>query len=352
MSKSQQPREWPWLVVALVCVVGSPLAAYVARASKGPKVVVFFGVQLVVQALAFSISRTPKRVKELLGAWLLIISFVFILSAPILQVVVPHVLAAQSPATMSLARIWCFTLAFSLYGDVFSGVMLGDSRYLLFNVVRFLPVGISCALYIGLAVAGKLTLFSALIALAVGSVISLLVGSSAVLIRHRPVWPRQGIAGSTFWYGLRSHGNSIGTIANARLDLLILPAFLASDTVGLYSVASNVSWIVVAIAGAISYIVLPQATRLGSHGAKTVFSALRWTFITAATLALVIALAARPVIDYAYGSAFDGLVIPLLVMLPGSLCSAPSFFVLAVFVSLPPPGPPAGPRQRQRRVVG
>ena len=93
-----------------------------------------------------------------------------------------------------------------------------------------------------------------------------------------------------------------------------------------------------AIAGAISYIVLPQATRLGSHGAKTVFSALRWTFITAATLALVIALAARPVIDYAYGAAFDGSVIPLLVMLPGSVCYAAAYVVWAGLGSLNRPG--------------
>ena len=44
----------------------------------------------------------------------------------------------------------------------------------------------------------------------------------------------------TLWYGVRGQGVSSRANVNARLDLVMLPAFVAATSVGLYSVATNV----------------------------------------------------------------------------------------------------------------
>jgi hypothetical protein len=55
-----QQREWPWLVLAVACVVGSPVAAYAAQQSTGSTVALFFGIQLVLTGLAFLIPQARQ----------------------------------------------------------------------------------------------------------------------------------------------------------------------------------------------------------------------------------------------------------------------------------------------------
>jgi transcriptional regulator with GAF, ATPase, and Fis domain len=55
-----QQREWPWLVLAVACVVGSPVAAYAAQQSTGSTVALFFGIQLMLTGLAFLIPQARQ----------------------------------------------------------------------------------------------------------------------------------------------------------------------------------------------------------------------------------------------------------------------------------------------------
>lgn len=53
-------RDWPWLALALLCVVASPAAAYAAQRADGWRVALLFGIQLVVTGLAFLIPQVRQ----------------------------------------------------------------------------------------------------------------------------------------------------------------------------------------------------------------------------------------------------------------------------------------------------
>lgn len=59
-ATERREREWPWLVVAAVCVIGSPGAAYWAQESEGSRKWLFFTIQLVLTGLAFLIPQARQ----------------------------------------------------------------------------------------------------------------------------------------------------------------------------------------------------------------------------------------------------------------------------------------------------
>jgi len=103
---------------------------------------------------------------------------------------------------------------------------------------------------------------------------------------------------------------------------MIIPAFLGASSVGLYSVATNVSWAVVSISAAIAAIVLPAAARNVEEGVSVVVRSLQATFLVAALLALVIGLVGGFALRLLYGGAFEEGLAPLRLLLPGSVCYA------------------------------
>lgn len=290
------------------------------------------------QTLSYWLAGHAKRGSGLLYAWLIVMTGVIATSVVGLQPIVPHLLAEQSLATIRIAQIWTLTLGIALYGEVFNGMLLGDQRYLLFNGIRLLPLTISAFMYAVFAIEGQLTLVNALGAIACGGALAVVAGAFLVIRRHPLSAPDWSEARSSIWYGLRVHSNMIGGIANARLDLLILPAFLASGSVGLYSVASNVSWIVVAVAAATSSLVLPQAVRSGIQGPRVVSAAFRMTALVAIALAVFIAMSAAMILHALYGSRFAPSLTPLLLMLPGSVFYACAYVLWAGLGSLHRPG--------------
>jgi O-antigen/teichoic acid export membrane protein len=139
------------------------------------------------------------------------------------------------------------------------------------------------------------------------------------------------LAKRTLWYGLRAHGASVSGYLNARLDLLIMPAFLSATSVGLYSVATNVSWIVFVVPGSVAAVLLPVATRRKESGAApaTVLRSMWSTLAVAAAFALVIGLVAGFGVRLVYGNEFRGSVEALRILLPGCVFYAAAFCLIS-----------------------
>lgn len=100
--------------------------------------------------------------------------------------------------------------------------------------------------------------------------------------------------------------------------MLVLPAFVASAQIGLYSVAVSAASILVALFGGLSPIVFAVATRRGSEtGMAVVERTLRIILAGAAVVGLGLALVAPILVELLYGAAFLGSVAPLRMLLPG-----------------------------------
>lgn len=298
---------------ALIAIVASPgVAAWI------------FGMG-AMDANSYWRAKHPEHGPSLISTWLIFLVPLGLIATVALELTLPVLVKAQTPHVLSLARLWAPTVILAILMQILNGNLLGAHDYRAFNLSRYLPLAVIAVLYLVLYAVGEFTVTTALLANLAGS----LVNATAVLVRiikmHQGFGkPRRAIGRPTFVYGLKAHGSNLGMMVSARLDLLIMPAFLPAASVGLYSVGTNVSWIVLATAGAIAPLVLPAAARtdLETNSHRVVLTGLLMTFAVAVPLAIIICVVAGPAIRIIYGSAFLPSVAALRLLLPGCVMLA------------------------------
>lgn len=275
------------------------------------------------QAASFHLARHPTDGARIIGTWLLLLAPFAVLGVAASIAVLPIALGAQRDAVVILGQLFATTLILALAMELLQGVILGDHRFLQWNLLRFAqPTGVA-VIYAVLLVLDALTVTSALVANGGMVALILVVSGAGLLRRHgRPRVDRR-LARSTFSYGFRVHGSNVAGTVNARLDLAIIPAFLGAASVGLYSVATNVAAIVGTLAGSIVALVLPAAARRADRGPATVVASMYIAFGIGALGALVIGALAEPTLRLLYGAEFEAASGPLRVLLVGYVLLMP-----------------------------
>jgi O-antigen/teichoic acid export membrane protein len=313
------------LTLATNLVTGVLVARALGASGRGQLTAVLTATQMVGWTFAFGCSEATAyrearhgRDDGVVSAWLVLSVPAGLLAVLVGEALLPVLLHAQTSETLHLAQLFMLSAFFVPLGLLSVGLLLGARRFLLYNLFGlFQPAAVAFA-YV---VLWRLDLLTAAVALVANVVVSLTVGAPLAVVTlrgriTRPAWTR---AWPNIWYGARVHGTNLGGMMNARLDLLIIPAFLTASSVGLYSVATNVSWVVVTIATAIATIVLPEAARDPQRGVTTVVRSLQATLGVALALAVGIAAVADVALRVLYGASFAAAHEALLLLLPGSV---------------------------------
>jgi O-antigen/teichoic acid export membrane protein len=319
------------VIAALVLVVGLLTGVIVARTlgpeGRGALTAVLTAPQLLGwlfamgcgKAVTFDLSRDAALGARLLATWLVIFVPVGAFAVTI---------GAQSHETLDLARLYMPTIVLVLLSDLVLGILLGDQDFLYFNVLSFAqPAGVA-AVYVLLWQSGHFTVASAVATQAVMSVVVLVAAMSHVVRRHGLAWPDFDLGRRTFWYALRTHGEIISGTVTQRLDLLIIPAFLTASSVGFYAIATSISWIIVNVCGPLALIVMPAAAHRGESGRNVVIKSLHATLIIGILLGSGLFLFADLGVRLVYGEEFSESVLPLLILLPGTVLYAAAFILL------------------------
>jgi O-antigen/teichoic acid export membrane protein len=269
------------------------------------------------QAIAFRQAQHPKEGAVLLATWSVIMSPLAILTTAGAIGIIPTLFAAQSHTTVVMAELFALTIGLSMVLDMLCGFILGDHHFILYNAVRSIQLGGVTLIYVSLALLNVLTVRSALVAN--GFVAILLCGGSIIwaLRTYGISKPNRWLARETYWYGFRVHPTNLSGLINARLDIAIMPAFLAAASIGLYSVATTIAAIVGTVAGTLVFLVLPAAARRKHDGARVTLGAAYATLAIGGGVALLIAAVAGPGIRIVFGPSFDKATGPLLILLPG-----------------------------------
>ena len=111
-------------------------------------------------------------------------------------------------------------------------------------------------------------------------------------------------------------------MVNARLDLLIIPAFLGATSIGLYSVATNTTSVIATLTGTIALFVLPVAARRRKHSARTVIRTLQAVLLIGVAIALPLGVLAAVALEFVYGSEFGAAATSMRILLPGAVLDA------------------------------
>jgi O-antigen/teichoic acid export membrane protein len=255
----------------------------------------------------------------LLTTWLLLFIPLGIAGVVVGEIALPHLLAAQSSHTLLLARIVVLTLVFTFVADLMYGVMGGDQDFVFFYLIQTAQPVLVTISYVVLWRCGALTVTTAVASNAATSILITAVLCVRIVGRHGLAAPSLAVTRRTLWYGIRAHSMSTANVINTRLDLLIIPAFIAASSVGLYSIATNISWIVVTASGGVAGMAFPRAAARGLDGRDTVLKSLYATLLIASVIALLLAAVTTSAVPIIYGSAFVGSLGPLRILLIGAV---------------------------------
>jgi O-antigen/teichoic acid export membrane protein len=273
------------------------------------------------EAISFRQSRHPEEARRLLSSWLAVTVPISVISIIGTVLLLPTLFAAQTEEAIELSQIYMLTIPLILLQGVFWGVLLGDEDFNFYNLTRFVPPAIAALSYAGLLLIDDFDVEMALIANAVANLATVLLLAWRTLRRYPLTGVDVPLLRSSMWYGLKAHGGSIGSIVNTRLDLVIIPAFLSAASVGLYSVATNVSSILPVLTGTVALMLLPVAARQ-QGSARTVILTLQVTIGISLAIALPLAALAPFALKLVYGGGFEEAALPLRLLLPGAVAQA------------------------------
>jgi O-antigen/teichoic acid export membrane protein len=279
------------------------------------------------QATAYHQARHPGDAASLFGTWLVLLVPLSLIALAVGEVVLPWMLAAQSPHVLMLARLFMLTVIANMFGEAIFGMLLGDHEFLFYNSIRLAQPIVTVVAYLALWRLGEFNLTSVLLTIGIVILLVNLAGAVRAVRRFGVGAPSAPLARTSLWYGVRSHGTRISDIVTLRLDLAMLPAFVLPAGLGLYAIATTVSGVITTIAEALAALVLPVAARRAGRGPDAVVAMVQATFLVALTLAVLIAGIAQPGVRLVYGDDFVGAVPMIWLLLPGTVLYA----VAAIF---------------------
>ncbi|MEM9038293.1 MAG: O-antigen ligase family protein [Actinomycetota bacterium] len=268
-------------------------------------------------------AKSPERGRDVLAVSVVSIFVTSALGIAVAELLIPLGFSAQSDEVVRYAQI--FMLWVIPYSACYSFTTLFGARQ------RFVPVTLmrvgQPALYavglVGVWIADAATVLSVLVLQVVSFVVPAVIGFASLARESGVGRVDRGVVKRGFSYGVRAFGSTFGFLANSRLDLMILPAVVLTDQIGLYVVAVSAGSMIVGLFGSLRVVVFPAAARLGGAEAVAVSQrALRVVFLASAATALVLAAAAGFLVELLYGADFSGAVTPLRFLLPGIVCWA------------------------------
>jgi O-antigen/teichoic acid export membrane protein len=276
----------------------------------------------VAQSLSYFIARRPQDGSRLFTTWVLMLIPLAAVAIGVCQLLLPTIFANDDQA-IEIGRWFLFAIALAMALELNYGLLLGAQDFVVYNALRFAQPMLIAVTYVVLWRLDRLTLNSALIVagpLWPGVVLLVGLARSVARIGVGALDLRLGL--STLWYGVRGQGSTIASNVTARLDVAMLPAFVTTASVGLYSIATNVSLIVYQLSNTFAGIVLPAAAGDPRRGPVKIVGSLWASLAVAGVLALVVGLFARPLLGAVYGNDFRDAAEPLLLILPGAVLFA------------------------------
>jgi O-antigen/teichoic acid export membrane protein len=273
------------------------------------------------EAISYFQARKPEDGPRLLSSWLLVTLPLALIGIGLTQLLLPVVFAAQTDAAIDLARIYLLVIPIIAFQQIFSGMLLGDHDFLYYNVTRFLYPALAAAVYAACLIFDAFTVEAALIANGAAMAVALAISAYRSLRRHGLGRPDKKLLRHTFKYGVKAHAGSTAGLVNARLDLIVIPAFLTAASVGLYSIATNVTSIITTLTGTVALMALPIAAR--EQGApRPILVTLQTALGISLVLAIPLALLAPVLLGVVYGAEFEEAASALRLLLPGAVLAA------------------------------
>ncbi len=297
----------------------------------------FFFAMGAAQSVSYFLARRPQDGPRLFTTWLLMLVPLSILGILVSEALLTTLFSVHAPTAIATGRWYLLTIVLVVGFELNSGLLLGREDFTLFNILRFAQPALGA---LGVTVLWRLhhlSVNTALLAPTVSSALVLMVGMARSIHKVGLGRPDLRLGVTTIWYGLRGHGVMVATNVNGRLDVAMMPAFVSAASVGVYSVATNVSLIIYQLSNTFAALLIPTVARDVARSRAKIVGSLYATLAMAAAVALVLGIFAGPLLGAVYGNSFRRGALTLQLLLPGAVLFAGSSILTAGIYALGKP---------------
>jgi O-antigen/teichoic acid export membrane protein len=308
--------------VLLARVLGPVERGELAVVMLWPILLLTLGTLGVTDSITYHAARRLASLRALAGA-----SFGLALAQGVALVafglvVVPQVLARYSSELVRDCLLFLAVIPIQLVWLYMLSVLSGVHRFTAFNVIRVAPLAIATPGLVGLAIAGGLTITTAVVTYLLAQLLAAVAAAGTVLTRAgglaRPSGP---VAHRLLAFGWRSQLSTISNLPNVRLDQLAISLLLAPAALGLYVVAWNVTLVTSLIGYSVAYAALPAVAGKATEGERRL-AARRYvsgTLAISLTIAIPLFVFASKILSVTFGSEFAGAADVLRILLVASV---------------------------------
>jgi len=131
-------------------------------------------------------------------------------------------------------------------------------------------------------------------------------------------------------FGVMSHSTKIIGFLHLRLDMLILRLLSSAEAVGFYSIATNMTEILLYLPRAVSMVVTPRSARKDLGGSDLIGV----QFWGLATIALLVGFFASSLIPVFFGPGYESAVVLVRILLPGTVCLGVGLTAMGILLGL------------------
>jgi O-antigen/teichoic acid export membrane protein len=289
-------------------------------------------------AMTVAHGRKDISLGEATGATLLWVLVTSVIGFAIGWVLIPHFFRALEPEAVDVARLALFAQLPTelVFG---AGSMFGAAgRYRTLLVTRAAPGFVHAVFVTALAIGGQLTVRTTILSyiFSAAVVAVLLLPRLFALVRPKVPSLRTMLSGS--WFGLRAQPGQISGVINMRLDVWLLPLFVAAADIGYYGVAANVASAIMLLLGQFAHVLVPVMSNADEQTQAVRARALRLGLTAASLMGAGLFLIGPTLINVVYGQEFDAAGGLMRILVPGIVALVGAQIVISLLNAAGRPG--------------
>jgi O-antigen/teichoic acid export membrane protein len=316
-------------IQALNAVTGILLARSLGPHGRGeltavmlwPNLLAVVGSLGIVEAITYHAARAAAPPHHLVGSGLALGLVQSVTLAGAGALVVPQVLGDYGPAAVSSAYLYLAYIPLHFLALYLMAIIGGLHWYGTFQALRMLVILLSAAGVVVVAAAGMLTVRTAVAAYLVANLATALAAAVALRVwRTRPRVDR-GLVRRLLAFGARSHGGTVSSTLNERLDQLLISVFLAPASLGLYVVAVTLTSLTSLVGTSTALVALPSvaSTPAGPQQLRKARRLIVVTLLCSLAVTGPVLLFLPTLVDVFFGVAYRGAVNPGRVLLAAAV---------------------------------
>jgi O-antigen/teichoic acid export membrane protein len=288
-------------------------------ASVGPQVIAVLMTLGIDEALVYLLARAKaEHVGQIFGSALAVAGIFGLLAAGLSELLQWFYFAPAAPGVSAITLYAFATFPFvNICTQVMLGAMRARQQFALWNGCRLSIPVMYLGLMSGLAVAHRLSVSSAMLALYTANLALFVYLALRLRMESKLRFTRKNGA-SVLRLGIQNHLIDVGQLVNQRIDQAILTRLVSSTQLGYYAIAATYAGLALNVALAPSLHLYSQASRAGRFAPEQFRSLQRRTAMVMLVAAVLAALVAPVFLTVVFGKAFAPAAGPAIVLAFGA----------------------------------